>query len=261
MEKKGVEELIAKYNEGLADPAEIHELERLIEDGIVPLTALSNLSQLDDRMMATPDAQPSMEVDNRFYSMLKEEQRKVSNKNIFSFQWPEWNVLAPRLAFGMVILIAGFAGGYWMNKPQEKNDVASLTREVTDLKEMVMLSLLEKESATDRLKAVSLTNEMSQASKKVTEALIQTLNEDGNVNVRLAALDALRPYVRESNVRESIIRSIANQSSPMVQVALAELMVELQEKKSVKELRKLLDEEATPNDVKERIKESIQVLI
>ena len=148
-----------------------------------------------------------------------------------------------------------------MNKPQEKSDVASLTREVTDLKEMVMLSLLEKESATDRLKAVSLTSEMSQASKKVTEALIQTLNEDGNVNVRLAALDALKPYVRDSYVRESMVRSIANQSSPMVQVALAELMVELQEKKSVTELRKLLEEEATPSDVKERIKESIQVLI
>ncbi|HNP08876.1 MAG TPA: HEAT repeat domain-containing protein, partial [Cyclobacteriaceae bacterium] len=88
-----------------------------------------------------------------------------------------------------------------------------------------------------------------------------TLNEDGNVNVRLAALDALRPYVRESNVREAIIRSIASQSSPMVQVALAELMVELQEKKSVKELRKLLEEEATPKDVKQRIEESIQVLI
>ncbi|MCB0491092.1 MAG: HEAT repeat domain-containing protein [Cyclobacteriaceae bacterium] len=260
MEKKGVEELIAKYNEGLADPAEIHELERLIEEGIVPLTALSNLSQLDDRMMAVPDAQPSMEVDNRFYTMLREEQRKAS-KSTFSFQWPAWSVLAPRLAFGVVLLIAGFAGGYWMNKPQEKDDVASLTREVTDLKEMVMLSLLEKESATDRLKAVSLTSEMNQASKKVTEALIKTLNEDGNVNVRLAALDALRPYVRESNVRESIIRSIANQSSPMVQVALAELMVELQEKKSVKELRKLLEEEATPKDVKERIEESIQVLI
>lgn len=260
MEKKRVDELIAKYNEGLADPTEILELERLIEEGIVPLTALSNLSQLEDKMTALPDGHPSMEVDNRFYAMLKEEQRKAS-KSTFSFQWPEWSVWAPRLAFGMVLLLVGFAGGYWMNKPQEKSDVASLTREVTDLKEMVMLSLLEKESATDRLKAVSLTSEMSQASKKVTEALIQTLNEDGNVNVRLAALDALRPYVRESNVRESIIRSIANQSSPMVQVALAELMVELQEKKSVTELRKLLEEEATPSDVKERIKESIQVLI
>lgn len=260
MEKKRAEELIAKYNEGLADPAEINELERLIEEGRVPLTALGNLSQLDDKVMAAPDAQPSMEVDNRFYAMLKEEQRKAS-KGSLSFQWPQWNLLAPRLAFATVLLIAGFATGYLWNRPQEKSDVVSLTKEVTDLKEMVMLSLIEKESATDRLKAVSLTSEMSQASKKVTEALIKTLNEDGNVNVRLAALDALRPYVRESNVREAIIRSIASQSSPMVQVALAELMVELQEKKSVKELRKLLEEEATPKDVKQRIEESIQVLI
>ncbi|HNP08623.1 MAG TPA: hypothetical protein PKN99_13400, partial [Cyclobacteriaceae bacterium] len=176
MEKKDIDELIAKYNEGMADPAEINELERLIEEGRVPLTALGNLSQLDDKVMAAPDAQPSMEVDNRFYAMLKEEQRKAS-KGSLSFQWPQWNLLAPRLAFATVLLIAGFTTGYLWNRPQEKSDVVSLTKEVTDLKEMVMLSLIEKESATDRLKAVSLTSEMSQASKKVTEALIKTLNE------------------------------------------------------------------------------------
>lgn len=260
MEKKGVEELIAKYNEGLADPAEIQELEQLIEAGEVSLTALTDLSQLNDRILAIPDKQTAMELDNRFYSMLKEEQKKAQG-NIWNFQWPSLQILAPRLAFGIVLVLLGFSTGYWLNKPGEMDNVASLTREVTDLKEMVMLSLLEKESATDRLKAVSLTGEMSQASKKVTEALIQTLNEDGNVNVRLAALEALRPYVRESYVREAIIRSITHQSSPLVQVALAELMVALQEKKSVEELRKLLDEEGTPEEVKERIKESIQILI
>ena len=124
-----------------------------------------------------------------------------------------------------------------------------------------MLSLLEKESATDRLRAVSLTSEMDNVSRKVTEALIQTLNQDGNVNVRLAALDALRPYVRDSGVREELIKSIASQNSPLVQVALADLMVELQEKKSVKELEKLLNDKGTPKEVKDRIQESIQTLI
>jgi len=121
MEKKDIDELIAKYNEGLADPAEIHELERLIEEGLVPLTALSNLSQLDDKVMATPDAQPSMEVDRRFYAMLKEEQRKARKWN-FSLQW-QWNLLTPRLAFATVLLIAGFASGYLWNRPQEKSDL------------------------------------------------------------------------------------------------------------------------------------------
>lgn len=260
MEAKEINELIAKYNEGLADPAEVQELERLIESGIVPLTALTNLTALDDHLAAVPDPAPSLNLDNRFYAMLREEKHKTS-KSIFSIQWPVWNQLMPRLAFASVLIIGGFVGGYLMNQPKDKTDVVSLTQEVSELKEMVMLSLLEKESATDRLKAVSLTSEMNQASKKVTQALIQTLNHDGNVNVRLAALDALRPYVSESSVRESLIRSIANQNSPMVQVAMAELMVQLQEKKSVKELRKLLEGDRTPQEVKERIEESIQVLI
>ncbi|MEQ8425335.1 MAG: HEAT repeat domain-containing protein [Cyclobacteriaceae bacterium] len=260
MEKNNAKELIEKYNEGLVDLAEISALENLIEEGIVPLTALKDLSRLDEKLTQVPDPMPSMDLDNKFYAMLKEEKRK-SNKTNFSFQWPELNALMPRLAFGIVLLIAGFTGGYLLNRPSEKNEVISLTKEVTDLKEMVMLALLEKESATDRLKAVSLTGEMDQASQKVTRALIQTLNQDGNVNVRLAALDALRPYVRDSRVRADLIKSISKQSSPLVQVALAELMVALQEKKSVKELRKLLEEENTPKEVKERIEESIQVLI
>jgi hypothetical protein len=259
MEIRAVEELITKYNKGLADPAEIGELEELIEQGVVPLTALKNLADLDENLAKMVDPNPSMDLDHRFYAMLMEEKARSSRK-LFNIQWPNWNLM-PRLAFGAVLVIIGFVGGYIINGPQAKSDVTSLTKEVTDLKEMVMLALLEKESATDRLKAVSLTSEMDKASKKVTEALIQTLNNDGNVNVRLAALDALRPYVRDGNVRESLIRSIANQNSPMVQVAMAQLMVELNEKKSVKELRKLLQEEGTPKDVKERIEESIQVLI
>jgi len=258
MEKNRAKELVVKYNEGVVDPSEIQELELLIEKGIVSLMELKNLKLLEDNLMNTPDPNPSMELDNRFYSMLKEEKAK---ERTFRFQWPQWNLMMPKSSFALAILVAGFAGGYWFNQPQKRSEVASLTKEVTDLKEMVMLSLLEKESATDRLKAVSLTSEMSQASKKVTEALIKTLNEDGNVNVRLAALDALMPYTRDGNVREALVRSIANQSSPMVQVALAELMVQLQEKKSVKELRKLLEEEQTPQEVKDRIQESIQVLI
>ena len=161
----------------------------------------------------------------------------------------------------MVLIVAGFSGGYYFNRPTGDVSVSALTKEVSDLKEMVMLSLLEKESATDRLKAVSLTNDMDRASQHVTEALIKTLNQDGNVNVGLAALEALQPYAKDDKVRESLIRSIANQQSPLLQVALAELMVALQEKKSVEELRKLLQEENTPEEIKERIERSIEVLI
>jgi hypothetical protein len=46
-----------------------------------------------------------------------------------------------------------------------------------------------------------------------------------------------------------------------VQVALAELMVAIQEKKSVDALKQLLNSDKTPQEVKSRISESIKVLI
>jgi hypothetical protein len=258
MEK--IEELIMKYNEGLADPSEIKLLEKLIEEGAVSLTQLHELHKLDEQIIRMEEPAPSMKLDDQFYASLAAEKRKVK-RNVFAVTWPEWSVLMPRLAFASVLLIAGFAGGYLLERPVENTQVKALTREVGDLKEMVMLSLLEKESATDRLRAVSLTSDMNQVSQKVTRALFKTLNEDDNVNVRLAALEVLKSYVRDGRVREELVRSISKQDSPMVQVELAGLMVAMQEKKSVKELRRILENEKTPKEVKSKIEESIRVLI
>jgi len=207
--------------------------------------------------METPG--PSLAMDDKFYTMLAKEKKRQESTS-FSFTMPAWSWLAPRLAFSMALIIAGFAGGYFFNGRKD-SDVDQLTAEVASLKETMMLSLLEKESATDRLKAVSLTSEMDRVSQSVTQALFQTLNSDPSVNVRLAALEAIAPYSKDGKVREELIRSIAKQESPLVQVALAELMGQIQEKKSVREFDKILKDNKTPDDVKKRIKESINVLI
>ncbi len=252
------EDLIAKYNEGLADPAEIAEIERMIEAGLVSLTDLRELQALDDRIAAVDTGTPSLKLDDGFYALLAKEKKKQRGVVI---TWPSWSFLMPRVAMASVILFLGFAGGYWLRNPAPSGDVAALTDEVSELKEMMMLSLLEKESASDRLRAVSLTREMSGASGKVTEALFSTLNHDPNVNLRLAALEALTPFLGDSRVREGLIRSIAEQESPLVQISLAELMAAIQEKGSVTELRKLVENERTPKEVKEKIKKSISTLI
>lgn len=258
MEKKRVEELVSKYNEGLVTQAELHLLEQLIESGEASLTQLTNLSQLEQVFEGVDEGSPSLRLDDQFYSMLAAEKRKQEK---FSFQFPAWNVLFPRLAFAASFLIIGFIVAYLFIGRTATPEVQQLTQEVSDLKEMMMLSLLEKESATDRLRAVSLSGEMLQASTKVTDALIKTLNNDENVNVRLAALDALRVYVRDSTVRMALVKSIVQQESPLVQVALAELMAAIQEKKSLKEFEKMLRNNNTPDDVKKKIEENLQVLI
>ncbi len=259
MEKGMVQELIAKYNTAQANGSELKTIEKLIESGEIDLTDLNDLSLLDEQILKIESPVPSVDLDARFYKMLAQEKKLVkpafSWSNLFS--WPE---LAPKLALASITLLLGFFGGYVLQSPSQKTKVSELTKEVSDLKEMMMLSLLEKESVTDRLKAVNLTQEMDGASNKVTRALLQTLNNDTNVNVRLAALEALQPYARDNHVREELIRSIGKQDSPLVQIALAELMAALQEKSSVKELQKVLENTNTPKGVRNKIKATIDVL-
>jgi hypothetical protein len=257
MEQEKIQKLIAGFNAQLLNAEEQKELEQLIESGIIELHALDQINILDQQIQKMDFPSPSSDLDDRFYQMLALE-KKVKP----SFSWNSffsWPALAPKLAFASVALILGIAIGYFI-KPAEKEDIKILSQQVTDLKEMMMLSMLEKESATERLKAVSLTDEMDYASAAVTTALLKTLNQDDNVNVRLAALEALKPYIKDGSVREALIRSIARQGSPLVQVALAEFMAQIQEKSSVKELQKIIQSERTPAEVKNKIKESIKVL-
>ena len=261
MEVERIQELIAKYNAMTADPAELREIERLIENGIIDITDLITLQNISDAVERLESPVPSMSLDDKFHAMLQAEKKSVRPKSMNWKAFFSWERMMPKLALASVTLIMGFVGGMYLRNPAQKDEeIRMLGEEVSDLKEIMMLSMLEKESPTERLKAVSLTEDMDQASKAVTNALLQTLNNDENVNVRLAALDALRPYSQQGEVREALIRAIGRQDSPLVQIALAELMAALQAKSSVKELQKIMRDESTPQDVKKKIQESIEVL-
>lgn len=263
MTRAEIDELLLRYNAGTATPAEERQLEELLESGAVGLEDLETLRPWQEALDQLPAPTPSLNLDDTFYHMLAEEKR--SQRPAAASGTLTWAWLWPRLAFTAAVLVAGMAAGYFLRTPPAgpvpSDQLAALSQEVTTLRETMMLTLLQKESAAERLKAVSLTQDMDQASQKVTQALLQTLNTDSNVNVRLAALDALRNYAVQPTVREALIHAIAQQESPLVQVALAELMQSIQAKSSVKELQKLLDSDKTPGDVKKKIEETIQVLI
>lgn len=145
--------------------------------------------------------------------------------------------------------------------PSINRQIDSLSAQVSEMKQMMMLSMLENPSASQRIKAVSYSDEIGSANKKVIDALFTTLNEDPNVNVRLITLDALAKFAKDPAVREGLIQSIAEQESPLLQSAIADVMVKLQEKRSIKPLEKLLQKKDINEMVKQKIEQSIQKLI
>jgi hypothetical protein len=87
------------------------------------------------------------------------------------------------------------------------------------------------------------------------------LNTDTNVNVRLAAVTSLSKYVENPKVREGLVMSITKQESPLVQIALADLMVTLKEKKSINSMETLLQQPDINIHVKQKLEESIKQII
>lgn len=105
-------------------------------------------------------------------------------------------------------------------------DIAEVRGELRDMRQMLTLSLLQQQSATERLRGVSWTSQIDQPGNEVVSALLDTLLHDPNVNVRLAAVDALRRVSDRPDVRLGTKQAVTDPSSPLLQVAVIDFMVE-----------------------------------
>ncbi|WP_342086276.1 HEAT repeat domain-containing protein [Dyadobacter sp. OTU695] len=228
--------------------------------------------QIWDGMAKIRIPEPKEEMRTNFYTMLEEFKEAEKAAARFSFQSmmesirefvvPQWTL---QVGFSLLLVGLGWVIGNRTSRSQVdasayQQRIEALASQVQDMKSTMMLSLLENPSATERLRAVSYTSEIAHADDRVLEALFATLNNDPNVNVRLVTLEALTQYAGDASVREGLVKSLALQDSPMVQVALADVMVKLQEKRSVKALKTLLQKEDLNDLVKVKIEQTIKDL-
>jgi anti-sigma factor RsiW len=137
------------------------------------------------------------------------------------------------------------------------SQVQALSEQLREMRQMMMLSLLQNPSASERMRAASYASDSRTISPDILTALLTTLNNDPNVNVRLTTLDALTQYARNAAVREGLIQSILQQDSPLMQAALADVMLKLQEKRAVPSFKKLLQEKGLNDMVRSRIEQVI----
>ena len=269
MDQHQANRLIERYNSGRISAEEKALLERCIEQGLIDLDQLDRLQELDERLdlMFAEDYSEHMTSD--FRRWLGEESKKsdkgrnisiglygLGDRLMAAISNLRW---VPAISLVLLGLTAGLAWQQWANNPRQ--EMAALTRELQDMRETVMLSLIEKGSTGERLKAVSIANQLEGGSHLVKTALLETLRTDENVNVRLAALEALYPYADDPQVREGLIQSIQKQESPIVLIAMAEFMVALREKRSVREFRQVLRNQPAPPEIEQKINQSMEMLL
>lgn len=164
-----------------------------------------------------------------------------------------------QFAAAAAVLVLGVAIGRQTTPAVDVDPQLSLLRdELRDMREMVTLSLLQQQSASERLKGVSFTSQIEQPGSEVTRALLDALTHDSNVNVRLAAIDALKPLAAREQVRRGAIDALPRQTSPLVQIALIDFIVEKSGREATDTLRQLSSDPMLDQAVRARAARGLQ---
>ena len=224
------------------------------------------LNSLENYELKMPDES----LRENFNTMLQSEIEKFRAKNIKTNEPAKRNLLliwtSPMLkvAAGFILLIAGVLIGVNLKPGLDSTQTAQyndLKKEVKEMKELVMFTMLKEESPSQRIQAVSYADEISDPNQKVINALINTLDNDKNVNVRLAAAYSLVKFSNNQSVTDAFIQALEKESEPILQIVLINILTDKKETKALKPMRKIIDNPSTMKEVKEIAAKSVKVLL
>jgi len=262
MKCEDIRELLPDYWTGGMDDHERSRLELHFSSCAGCRSEAQKLGAIWKKLGAIPEERPDRAMKARFEATLeayvqglRQAERGPSTRAKVDAWLEGWWPKQPafQFAFAMVFLAIGLLVGYSLTQNRQGvGEVARLRDEVRNTRQLVALSLLQQQSASERLRGVDYSYRISQPDPQVLSALLHAVNYDQNVNVRLAAIDALRPSARNDMVRHGLVDSLDRQSSPLVQIALIDMLVEMRDKQAAGALKELTGGTELNPEVKER---------
>ena len=126
------------------------------------------------------------------------------------------------------------------------------------MRQLVTLSLLQQQSANERLRGVTYSYRAEPDDVEILSALLDTANHDPSVDVRLAAIDALGNMSASRVARRGLVQSLAKQDSPLTQIAVIDTLTEMREPSATPAMRAMLTEPTLDTNVRKRIEAALQ---
>ncbi|MTI38656.1 HEAT repeat domain-containing protein [Fulvivirga lutimaris] len=247
MEESKMTELINDYIDGyLSGELKVY-VEKHIEEDKEWKATYEKYAELNELMNNDKELEAPASLRKDFQQFLDHEienQTKVVPMNVGLNNKRRYQIAA-----AVAILAVGYILGISMNKGNT-DEIDQLRNEMAATKALVLNSL-DDQSASSRLGAVNASYSMEAMDDDIVQAFVKTLNTDENINVRLAALEALSRYADKENVRKALIESLSTQDKPAVQIVLINLLVQLKEKRAIEPLKKLTEDEENMEAVRD----------
>ena len=256
------EEQLADYLDQSLDA----EPRRALEEHLEQCADCREQVALWNKLSMVPEEKPAASSRARFEAMLeayRQGQEAAESRRIWKLpirRRTSPNLFAPlaQAALVFVLVGAGFAAGrYAGGRDTDNRELTSLHQELAGMRQLVVLSMLQQQSASERLQAVAWSVRSNRADPEILSALTDTLRLDPSPDVRLAALDALKHFSGQPRVRSELIDALRGQQSPLVQIELIDLMVDLGEKSALQRLNEFVQEQDLNPVVRQRAQAGI----
>ncbi len=258
MECKQCEENILLYLSNELDIATKQEVENHLAHCESCKKLKEDYYTLLNSMETHLDKVPHWSMEQQFIEVVEKEKQRLKGKQVFL---TSFNRLLPYAAAAVTLLIGMYIGKQNSSTSTTTTELVQMQNEIKSMKEVIMVSMLKDNSASDRLHAISYHDEIENPSNEVVNILIQTLNGDESPNVRKAAIQALEKYLENEYVRISLVNAFNYQHDPMVQIELINALISIKEKRAIGKFNELIENENTHEIVKEQARIGTSLLI
>lgn len=203
-----------------------------------------------------PHAEPSANLRRGFYEQLE----KADSRGIGS-RIRGWLGLSGNTGWvtAAACLLVGFAVAQisFETESIQPDRLAALEENIALLNRELVLDRLQDDAPGTRLLGIHNATSLVQNDQEITQALLVRATEDRSPSVRSAAIDALGPRLDSATVGDELMNLLQSAESPIVQLALVDLVLRNGNQKQLAQLLSLANEEKLHADLIRHVKKSL----
>jgi hypothetical protein len=202
-----------------------------------------------------PSEDPSANLRRSFYHRLEQAGEGSWNERL-----RDWLGLGSNFgwltAAACVLLGFGLSSLVTNDNPDETARMLAMEQNITLLNRELVLGRLEDDLPGNRLQGVQDASFMVEGDGEIVQALLQRATNDRALSVRSAAIDALGSQLQSEAVGSELMQLLENSESPIVQLALVDLILRHGNTLQLNQLKSLADSNKLHPDLVRHVQKS-----
>ena len=267
-----IQHLLPDFEDGHLHAAEAERVRRHLETCPACAREAEAQRRLAAALRAPPSARPGPRLDAMFHTWLESE-REAASFRARALTPPRVSWLRALMSStganalaACVLFAAGLFIGIRVLQPAAAvvtvrdeamaSELARLREQVEDMNQAVTWSVLQQGSTSDRLQNV-LASSGAPAGSQTRHELLSLVAYDPSSTVRQSAVEALYRYAEDPAVRRAVATALPRESSPIVQLAMIDLLAATRDADAATALATFASSETTDTVVRDAASQAL----